>query len=189
MNRKSARGAPPAPEDLALFREAVGAVRPVGHDLAEVRPPPPRPVPRQTRADEVAVKRELLAVPLGELALEVGDPLSWLRAGANPRLLRQLGRGQYAVQAEIDLHGFSAAVAAEVLSGFLAEQRRAGRLCVRVVHGKGLNSKDQAPVLKNLVDRLLRQRGDVLAYRSARAGDGGIGAVLVLLRREREPGA
>ncbi|MFN9730609.1 MAG: Smr/MutS family protein [Pseudomonadota bacterium] len=188
MTRKSARGAPPSPEDLALFREAVGEVRPVGHDLAEVRAPPPRPVPRQTRADEVAVKRELLAVPLGELALEVGDPLSWLRAGANPRLLRQLGRGQYAVQAEIDLHGFSAAVAAEVLSAFLAEQRRAGRLCVRVVHGKGLNSKDQAPVLKNLVDRLLRQRGDVLAYRSARAGDGGIGAVLVLLRRERESG-
>jgi DNA-nicking Smr family endonuclease len=59
---------------------------------------------------------------------------------------------------------------------------------VRVVHGKGLNSKDQAPVLKNLVDRLLRQRGDVLAFRSARAGDGGIGAVLVLLRREREAG-
>ena len=38
------------------------------------------------------------------------------------------------------------------------------------------------PVLKQLTDRLLRHRGDVLAYRSARAQDGGAGAVLVLLR-------
>jgi DNA-nicking Smr family endonuclease len=49
-------------------------------------------------------------------------------------------------------------------------------------------SKDAMPVLKNLVDRLLRQRGDVLAFRSARATDGGSGAVLVLLKRARTEG-
>jgi DNA-nicking Smr family endonuclease len=38
-------------------------------------------------------------------------------------------------------------------------------------------------VLKNLVDRLLRQRNDVLAFHSAPAGQGGTGAVLVLLAR------
>lgn len=190
MSRKPARGAtpPPPPEDLALFREAIGEVRRIEHDLAEPSAPRPRPLPRQTLADQRAVQRELLQQPLGDLALEIGDPLSWVRPGANPRLLRQLGRGQYSVRAEIDLHGMTAAVAAGVLADFLAAQRRAGNLCLRIVHGKGFNSKDQVPVLKSLVDRTLRQRGDVLAYRSARAGDGGVGAVLVLMRRERDPG-
>jgi DNA-nicking Smr family endonuclease len=49
-------------------------------------------------------------------------------------------------------------------------------------------SKDAMPVLKNLVDRQLRQRGDVLTFRSARAADGGSGAVLVLLKRARTEG-
>jgi DNA-nicking Smr family endonuclease len=191
MSRRSPGGVapPPAPDDRALFREAVGEVRRIENDLAEPSAPRPRPVPRQTLADQREVQRELLRQPLGELALEIGDPLSWVREGANPRLLRQLGRGQYSVRAEIDLHGMTAAVAASVLADFLAAQRRVGNLCLRIVHGKGFNSKDQTPVLKALVDRTLRQRGDVLAFRSARAGDGGVGAVLVLLRREREPGA
>jgi DNA-nicking Smr family endonuclease len=183
--RSAAPSPPPPPEDLALFHEAVGEVRRVTHDLSEVRPPAPRPVPRQTLADQVAVKRELLSIPLGELELEVGDPLSYLRDGIAPRILRQLGRGQYSVRAEIDLHGMTAAPAATLLADFLHEQRRIGNLCVKVVHGKGMRSKDAMPVLKNLVDRLLRQRGDVLAFRSARAADGGSGAVLVLLKRAR----
>jgi DNA-nicking Smr family endonuclease len=186
--RRSAATSPPPPEDLALFREAVGEVRRVTHDLAEARAPAPRPVPRQTLADQVAVKRELLSIPLGELELEVGDPLSYLRDGIAPRLLRQLGRGQYSVRAELDLHGMTAAAASALLADFLNGQRRLGNLCVKIVHGKGLRSKDAMPVLKNLVDRQLRQRGDVLAFRSARAADGGSGAVLVLLKRARTEG-
>jgi DNA-nicking Smr family endonuclease len=54
---------------------------------------------------------------------------------------------------------------------------------VRIVHGKGLHSDSGVPVLKNLVDRILRQRADVLAYHSAPAAQGGHGAVLVLLKR------
>jgi DNA-nicking Smr family endonuclease len=53
--------------------------------------------------------------------------------------------------------------------------------CVRIVHGKGLNSGTGVPVMKNLVDRVLRQRGDVIAFHSAPAAQGGTGAVLVLL--------
>jgi DNA-nicking Smr family endonuclease len=54
------------------------------------------------------------------------------------------------------------------------------------VHGRGLNSKDQIPVLKDAV-RLWLARGriakSVLAFATARPTDGGAGAVYVLLRR------
>ena len=55
--------------------------------------------------------------------------------------------------------------------------------CVRIVHGKGRNSEERLPVLKNLVDRVLRHRADVLAFHSAPAAQGGTGAVLALLEK------
>jgi DNA-nicking Smr family endonuclease len=53
---------------------------------------------------------------------------------------------------------------------------------VRIVHGKG-NHSQQGPVLKRQIGHWLRQRGDVLAYVSARQTDGGAGALYVLLSR------
>ena len=54
---------------------------------------------------------------------------------------------------------------------------------MRIVHGKGRNSEERLPVLKNLVDRVLRQRADVLAFHSPPVAQGGTGAVLVLLQK------
>ena len=51
--------------------------------------------------------------------------------------------------------------------------------------GKGLGSKDRQPVLKGKVRKWLMQRDEVIAFCSARAADGGSGAVVVLLRATR----
>ena len=174
--------APVSADDAQLFREAVGLVTGVTHDTVDVRPTPPPPDAAQTRADERAALEAIMLKPLAELAIDLADPLSYARPGVSKKLLRQLGRGQYSVRDEIDLHRMTSAQAQRELASFLAEARRDGRLCVRVIHGKGLNSKNAEPVLKAMVDRTLRQRGDVLAYRSARAADGGTGAVIVLLK-------
>jgi DNA-nicking Smr family endonuclease len=61
---------------------------------------------------------------------------------------------------------------------------------VRIIHGKGSHgpasiASSGMPVLKNLVDRLLRQRADILAFHSAPPAQGGTGAVLVLLAPRR----
>jgi DNA-nicking Smr family endonuclease len=58
-------------------------------------------------------------------------------------------------------------------------QRRLG--CVRIIHGKGLGSKQREPVLKGLLRKWL-VRQDVLAFSQAPAAQGGSGAVLVLLK-------
>ena len=174
-----------SPDDAALFRESVGDVAPVVDDHADVRPAPPPPDAAQTRADERAALEAIMQKPLAELALDIADPLSYARPGASKKLLRLLGRGQYSVRDEIDLHHMTSAQAQRELAAFLVQARREGRLCVRVIHGKGLNSKNAEPVLKGIVDRALRQRGDVIAYRSARAADGGTGAVIVLLEGRR----
>ena len=172
-------------DEAALFRAAIGEVRPLDHDRVDERPAPPAPHPARTLDDAAAVTRELAETPLAEMELEMSEPLSYVKDGVAARILRRLGRGEYAVRDELDLHQMTSAVAAKAMAGFLDESRRAGRLCVRIVHGKGLRSKGDGPVLKRLADRMLRQRRDVLAFRSARAAEGGTGAVVVLLRPDR----
>ena len=71
------------------------------------------------------------------------------------------------------------------LPEFLAQSRAGGHACVRIIHGKGPRAVDGGSVLKALVDRLLRQRADVLAFASAPEAMGGTGAVLVLLAKRR----
>ncbi len=176
---------PPNPisdDDSRLFREAIGAVRP----FDPVPPPPavakPAPHPHMLDADEAAVPGELLDMAFDPALLEVGEELSYLRDGYPPKLLRQLKRGQFSVQDDIDLHQMNAAAAQASIIAFLAEARQAGIRCVRIVHGKGLRSRAAGPVLKGLTDRMLRRRDDVIAFASARPAQGGTGAVVVLLK-------
>jgi DNA-nicking Smr family endonuclease len=96
-------------------------------------------------------------------------------------VLRKLRRGQYRVQAELDLHGLTVPEAKEELRAFLADALEHHIRCVRVIHGKGLRSGHRGPVLKGVVSNVLRRVGPVLAYVSARHVDGGTGAVYVLL--------
>lgn len=175
----------PAPihdDDSRLFREAIGDVRP----LKPVQPPPaaakPVPHPHMLEADEAAVPGELLDMAFDPALLEIGEELSYLRDGYPPKLLRQLKRGQFSVQDDIDLHQMNAAAAQASIVMFLAEAKQHGLRCVRIVHGKGLRSRSAGPVLKVLTDRMLRRRDDVIAFASARPAMGGTGAVVVLLK-------
>ena len=170
-------------DDAALFREAIGPVR----ELAPGELPPPRPRPkpraRQFERDEVDALRQSRDAPFDLANPDIGDRLEFRRPNVGPAILRRLKRGQYAVEDEIDLHGATAEGALELLRRFLHEAHDEGHRCLRIVHGKGLRSRDGVPVLKAVTDRFLRHNGDVLAFASAPEAGGGSGAVLVLLRR------
>ena len=110
------------------------------------------------------------------------DPLSFRRPGVRDQVMRRLRRGLYPIEDELDLHGLNQAAARDSLSEFLELNRNAGRRCVRIVHGKGYRSGARGPILKIAVNAWLKRHSDVLAFSSARAIDGGTGAVYVLLR-------
>ena len=169
-------------DPAALFRAAIGEVKPL---RKVVTPPPatPRPKPRARMAeqDEQDARGEFARLLRDSSPLEAGDTASYRRENLPPRMFQRLKRGQYSVQDELDLHGATVAQAETLVRQFLVEAHAHEYGCVRIIHGKGLQSDGGAPVLKNLVDRLLRLRNDVLAFQSAPAGQGGTGAVLVLL--------
>lgn len=171
-------------EDRQLFKEAVRGVTPLRPDSrAAFSPPPPRPVPRMRLRDQREVLEESLADLLAwEDDFKSGDELSFTRPGVPPTVLRKLARGHWVVNAQIDLHGLTRAEARVVLAEFLRQQYRRGARCLRIIHGKGLGSRNREPVLRNKVRNWLMQRDEVLAFRQARELDGGTGAVIVLLK-------
>lgn len=169
-------------DDAAIFRNAVGRVRPVTSNRVAPKTLRPRPVPLKNPAD----KRKALSDSLGTTALDAnvqaGDRLEFHREGIPRMVLTKLRRGRFRIEAEIDLHGMTAGEAMTELMDFLHESHQRGLRCVRIIHGKGLRSGNAGPVLKAHVAGWLTQCDEVLAYVSARSTDGGTGAVYVLLR-------
>ena len=169
-------------KDADLFREAVRDVKPLAYDAPAVEPPRrPRPVARFTRADRYAVLQESLYTDVSDPELANGEELVFAREGIQKIILRKLRRGQYQVQAEIDLHGLTVAEAKQAVRTFLANALDRHFRCVRIIHGKGLRSGHKGPVLKSAISGVLQRIGPVLAYVSARQVDGGTGALYVLL--------
>ena len=167
--------------DARLFRDAVGDVKPLRHDRFAPAPRKRAGKARFSRANRLVTLDDSLHGAEKEPLVESGAALSFRRPGVSERVLRKLRRGEYGVEGEIDLHGLTVEQAKRALREFLvvALARRVG--CVRIIHGKGLRSGHDGPVLKSLVSGVLRRTSAVAAYVSARPVDGGTGAVYVLL--------
>jgi len=84
------------------------------------------------------------------------------------------------------LHGLNRLEARGEVREFITECFAARRRCVLIIAGRGLNSRDKEPVLKNNLPIWLTRaplKRMVLAFASARSYDGGWGAFYVLLRK------
>ncbi len=168
--------------DTALFRDAVRGVAPLPpSDKVPLTVEHPRPVPRPTPDGGQATPVDSLSDHI-PLEMEPGDEWAFLRPGMPRQTLRRLRRGYWKIEAQLDLHGLTRDEARPQLAAFLDASRKRGARCVRIIHGKGLSSRNHEPVLKVRVGSWLAQRSDVLAFIQARPEDGGSGAVLVLLK-------
>jgi DNA-nicking Smr family endonuclease len=103
--------------------------------------------------------------------------------GVDRREIRKLKRGDYDVRARRDLHGMTGAEALAAVGRFIENHKHRGHRCVCIIHGRGLHSKGNTPILKTRVRKYLTSHRSVLAYADAPVSDGGSGAVYVLLRK------
>ena len=138
--------------------------------------------------EDELVMRHLDELVHGEAAFDFTDTAEYIEAcqkGVDKRLLRKLRRGEFSFQAHLDLHGFNRDQARAKVGAFIRKSALESLRCVLIVHGRGLGSKDNIPVLKNKLAAWLTRGAigkKVLAYTSAQPYDGGTGAVYVLLR-------
>jgi DNA-nicking Smr family endonuclease len=174
------KGSLPPPQetddDAALFRAAVGDVKP----LPQQNRIPPQPAPRKPFRHSNSAP-DTIADTLSDFAPdETAD--EYLGNGLSRMTLRKLRRGHWPVQDRLDLHGLNTDAARKLLQEFLHEAVQHGARCVLVVHGKGINSRGGEAVLRKLTRHWLTQHPRVLAWCDAPPQEGGSGAVLVLLK-------
>jgi DNA-nicking Smr family endonuclease len=169
-----------------LFKKAMEGVRPISRGncierIFQIE------LPENSRDKEDAEILEKLAdlVRYGR-GFNVADTPEYIE-GTNyhipPAVAKRLHRGDYSIQAFVDLHGLVAEDAKEVFEKFLKWAVTTGKTGVLIVHGRGLSSPSE-PVLKKKVVEWLTHgpwRKWVAAYASARICDGGAGATYVLL--------
>ncbi len=174
----------PPKERAEALRELLPDVTPLSPvNRAQAPKARQRPIPAQRLRDDREVLKESLSdQDAWEAGFEAGDELNFLRPGLSTDTLRKLRRGHWLLQGEIDLHGLTVAEARPALVAFLNHCLNDGLRCIRIIHGKGIGSKNGEPVLKRKVASWLMQRDEILAFCQARRTEGGGGAAVVLLK-------
>jgi DNA-nicking Smr family endonuclease len=181
---------PPRPRtEEELWAEATAGARKVDPGAGQVPRRVPRGPPEQVWYADLDAIDELRALVSGDAPFDIGDGDEFIEGrvpGLDAGILRKLRRGDYAVQGHLDLHGLTREEAKGAVERFLRASRQGGKRCVVLVHGRGLHSRDQLPILKEALQGWLstsRFGRHVLAFATARPADGGAGALYVLLRR------
>jgi DNA-nicking Smr family endonuclease len=202
LEKQNVPDPPPAPEpapdlypaqeetidDQTLFRRAMRDVKPIARGN-RLKPrhgaPPATNVTVRGQSETLDKLRRLIQKGEGFVVSDTPEYVEGAGINVNPVLVKRLHRGDYSIQAFIDLHGLTVAEAQEALEHFLQEAVQTGKRGVLIIHGRGLSSPAE-PVLKTNVVKWLTTgywRKWVIAFSSARSCDGGTGATYVLLRQ------
>ena len=184
------------PDEARYFLEAMSDVKPLpGSRKTVTRSPNPNMKPAHpVRDDDLEVMAHLSDLVSGVAEMDITFSDEYIEGsvhGFSRKLMRKLKKGQFPVQDYVDLHGLTKQDAEIRIRDFLLQSNRLGLRCVLVVHGRGLNSEDHIPVLKERLPLWLSRgpvKKTVLAFSTAMPYDGGTGAIYILLRKAKGGG-
>lgn len=152
-------------------------------------PPPVPPEPVDPEAEHLRMMQDAVnGIPANPVTDHPEYIEGWVGV-AGKRFLPNLRNGLYSIQGQIDLHGLSREQARITVEEYITQMARFRSCCVKIIHGRGINSPSDRAVLKDSLQRWLstrRMSRHVVAYASAQYADGGVGALYVLLH---PPGA
>ena len=170
-----------------VFLEAVQDVKPIQKDKCvgnKIRTRPPDDVKESPEAAIVGQLTSLVECGEGFVISDTPEYIEGTGYDVHPQFAGRLHRGDFSIQAHIDLHGQGVAEAKKTFEEFLNGAVKSGKRAVLIIHGRGLSSPGE-PVLKNNVREWLTRghwRKWVIAFSSAQSYDGGAGATYILLR-------
>lgn len=188
---------PSAPDDDALFREAMGDVQPLADSRAGKKATEKANTPRpdvtagqaQRRKDAVTARDEEgdeRILTLGEVPpVDPQAVLAWKQDGVQQGVFDKLRKGEYPVEAHLDLHHKTVKEARVALWTFLQDAQEKGYRCVIIAHGRGERSPIPAR-LKSFVLHWLTGLPLAIAFHTALARQGGTGATYVLVQKSKK---
>lgn len=138
---------------------------------------------RKIRAAKVEPLPDFDAViPESTQPIGAFDKVSMIDSGVRIQDRNRLKNSQFRVEAVLDLHGKTAQEAEIAIDDFIRQALAYNLKFVRIIHGKGYNSNNEFPVLKNLCYRKLKSIGNIVGFCSAPEKDGGVGALNIQLK-------
>lgn len=167
--------------DSNLFRKTVGKVKRIENDqIFHTREKSSTTLTSRWR--HTHFNNDIDQHPSPGSDIGIADKLYFKRPGIQQKIMEKLRKGRVRIENQIDLHGMTVVVAEKSLNSFLESCLQSNYRCIRIIHGKGTGSANRKPVIKNRVNDWLRMNRNILAFCSAKANDGGTGAIYVLLR-------
>lgn len=130
--------------------------------------------------------RSLVTEGLRFETIDDGDRLEGRRITVDPREIRKLRKGMYAVDGKLDLHGMSLEEAREAVTAFVKRRQSEGDHVIAIIPGRGSHSPGGIGVLRGEIGAWLsdgRAARHVAAFATAPDDMGGAGVLLVLLAR------
>lgn len=175
-------------DDLALFQEMMGDVKPIQQDTAEHKK-------QHSVSDAQLAKREAaiwlteddpeyLSVDHAPM-IKPEDIIEFKRDGVQEGVYRKLRLGKYPIQARLDLHRRTLKQARDEVVQFLKQCMAMDIRTVVIIHGRGEKSNPPA-LMKSFVAQWLEQINEVQCAHSAQRFHGGTGAVYVLLKKSAD---
>jgi len=173
-------------EDLAAFQQAMVGIKPL--KLAKVRISPVKPTIKPKKLYEKMNEKAKGAEEFFHFSESAYlDPVSseqmieFKHESISNKILRKLRKGQYNVDAILDLHRLTVDEARVEVGHFISQCLLEKMRVILIIHGKGRHS--QMPILKNKLNHWLRETNTILAFCSAAPAHGSQGAMYALLKR------
>ncbi|MGD8171154.1 DNA endonuclease SmrA [Vibrio sp. TRT 21S02] len=175
-------------DDLSLFQQMMGDVKPLTQDRAEHK--------KQHQVTESHIAKREAALWLADqdpdhLSIDHAPPIKpedvieFKRDGVQEGVYRKLRLGKYPIQARLDLHRKTLKEARTEVTSFLKQCIAMDIRTVMIVHGRGEKSNPPA-LMKSFVASWLQQIKDVQCAHSAQRFHGGTGTTYVLLRKSSD---
>lgn len=173
-------------EDFKAFREEMKGVKPIKAKKKVDIVKPVVPQPSLIHRRQMAVKIDVpssnhLTEEIIDLVHPL-DPLEYRTDGVSIGVFRNLKRGQYPIDARLDLHRKKMVEARDEVFQFIKDCQKYDIRSAIILHGKGELSEPKA-FLKSCVNTWLKQIPEVLAFHSAQKHHGGVGALYVLVKK------
>ncbi|OUL58510.1 endonuclease SmrB [Pseudoalteromonas ulvae] len=162
-------------DDLALFRQELGQTRAFVQDKAHFpRPQKKKAITRHSEQTKLE-QAEFFFSDEYEPDIDGQKVLSYVKAGHNSFLAKQLRRGEYTPELILDLHGLNKEDSKAELIALINACKKQHVQCASIMHGIGER------VLKNKIPHYLVQHPDVIAMHQAPLEWGGKSAILILV--------
>jgi DNA-nicking Smr family endonuclease len=185
--------------ELRMLNDAYEGARPLATRASRAKPVSERGIgtrdPQreamaraEDRAEELAARSRLAALVSDGVRFKIRREDEWveaLRADTSPKLLARIQGKGFTPEATLDLHGMRVHQVATAVERFVRSHQRRGARHVLLIVGKGLHSEAGVSLLAPAAITALTQglaAPWVVAFSSAHAVHGGVGALAVLLR-------